>query len=284
MTLPPPPDALTPAEIAEKTVATGQRKASLSTGKTLALAFLAGTYIAFGALFATTVGAGATGVLSYGLTRLLMGVAFCIGLILVILGGAELFTGNVLIAMAWASKKVSSLQLLRNWALVYLGNLAGSLVIALLIFWGRQYTFGSGAVGTLALSIAGSKTHLEPLQAFSLGILANLLVCLGVWLAYGGRTTADKVLGILFPVTAFVAAGLEHSIANMYFIPIGLFIKDFDPAFTAGVVASAGLNLDSLTWVNFFLVNLLPVTLGNIIGGAVMVGLAYWWIYIRKVQ
>jgi formate/nitrite transporter len=226
-------------------------------------------------MFASTTYAGASA-LPFGLARLLMGLAFCLGLILVVVAGAELFTGNNLIVMAWAGRKVSTGALLRNWVIVYLGNFVGSLGTAGLVYLSGQYTFGGGAVGETALKIAVAKSSLGFPQAVALGILCNGLVCLAVWLTYSARSTTDKILGILFPITAFVAAGFEHSIANMYFIPYGLFIKAFDPAFAA----AHKLDLTSLTWSAFLLKNLLPVTIGNIIGGAGLVAAMYWFIFL----
>ena len=168
-------------------------------------------------------------------SRLLSGLVFSVGLILVLVGGAELFTGNNLIVMAWASGKVSIWQLLRNWVIVYVGNFVGAISTAVLMFMTRQYTFGSNAVGITALKTAVAKSDLTFLQAIALGILCNALVCMAVWLTYSARSTVDKILAIIFPITAFVAAGFEHSIANMYFIPIGLLIKGFDPAFISAV-------------------------------------------------
>lgn len=218
-------------------------------------------------------------VLPFGITRLLSGIAFCLGLVLVVVGGAELFTGNALISMAWASGMVSTRQVLRNWSIVYTGNLIGALVTAVFLYFSRQYTFGGGAVGLTALEIARAKTDLGFMQAVVLGILCNALVCLAVWLCLGARSTADKILSIVFPISAFVAAGFEHSVANMYFIPLGLLIKT-DTAFLTTISRSAA-DYASLTWTNFLLVNLLPVTLGNLIGGVVLVGLTYWFIYLR---
>jgi formate/nitrite transporter len=210
-------------------------------------------------------------------TRLLVGLVFCLGLILVVVGGAELFTGNNLIVMAWASGKVSTRNLLRNWVIVYLGNFVGSLGTALLVFWSKQHTFGGGAIGLAALNIANGKVHLGFVQALVLGILCNVLVCLAVWLTFSARSTIDKIIAIIFPIAAFVAAGFEHSIANMYFIPVGLLIKDFDPAFTA----ASKLDLSGLTWGAFLINNLLPVTIGNIIGGSLLVAAVYWAIFLR---
>jgi formate/nitrite transporter len=254
------------------------RKAGLATLNLFVLAVLAGAFVALGAIFSTTVAAGATGVLPYGVTRLLIGLSFCLGLILVIVGGAELFTGNNLIVMAWASGKVTTVALLRNWGVVYLGNFVGALGTALLVFASQQYTFGGGSVGVNALSIANTKVHFGFVQAIALGALCNALVCLAIWLTFSARSTGDKILAIIFPITTFVTAGFEHSIANMYFIPLALLIKMFDPIFTA----KSGLDLAALTWRTFLLNNLLPVTLGNIGGGVVLVAAVYWVVFLRR--
>jgi len=270
-------DAMLPQEMAEKAEATGVRKAGLSFLSLFALAVLAGAFIGLGAMFATTTAA-ASSTLPYGVARLLIGLVFCLGLILVVVGGAELFTGNNLIVMAWASHKISTWALLRNWVIVYIGNFVGSLGTAGLVFLAKQYTAGGGSVGEAALNIAVGKVNLGFVQALALGILCNTLVCLAIWLTFSARSVADKILAIIFPITAFVAAGFEHSIANMYFIPYALLIKTFDPAF----VAAKKIDLYNLTWGSFFLKNLLPVTLGNILGGAVLVAAMYWFIYLRK--
>ena len=272
-------DALMPQEMAEKAEAIGVRKAELAFWPLFALAMLAGAFIALGAMFSTTTAAGSA-VLPYGVARLLIGLTFCVGLILVVVAGAELFTGNNLIVMAWASRKVSTLALLRNWVIVYIGNFVGSLGTAVLVFLSKQYTFGSGGVGEYALKVAASKLHYGFIQAVALGILCNALVCLAVWLTFSARSTAGKILAILFPITAFVACSFEHSVANMYFVPYALFIKAFDPAFITGLADKAP-DLSTLTWGNFLLKNLLPVTIGNIIGGAGLVALMYWFVYLR---
>ncbi len=270
-------DALLPQEMAEKAETAGVRKAALSFLPLFALAILAGAFIGLGAMFATTTAA-ASSTLPYGVARLLIGLAFCLGLILVVVGGAELFTGNNLIVMAWASRKISTWALLRNWLVVYVGNFVGSLGTALLVFFGKQYAAGGGSVGEAALKIAVGKVNLGFVQALALGILCNCLVCLAVWLTFSARSVADKILAIIFPISGFVAAGFEHSVANMYFIPYTLLIKAFDPGF----VTAKAIDLSSLTWGAFFLKNLLPVTLGNIIGGAMLVAAMYWFIYLRK--
>jgi formate/nitrite transporter len=270
-------DALLPSEMAQRAETIGAAKAVMNAATMFALAVLAGAFISLGALFATTISAGSSGVLPFGVAKLLTGLVFCLGLILVVVGGAELFTGNNLIVMAWASGKVSTRALLRNWAIVYAGNFAGSIGTAVLVLLSKQYTFGGGAVGKTALSIATAKVQYGFVQAIALGILCNGLVCLAVWLTYSARSTTDKILAIIFPITAFVAAGFEHSVANMYFIPMGLFIKKFDATWAA----ASGVDLSSLTWEHFLVNNLLPVTIGNIIGGTVLVALIYWFVYLR---
>ncbi|HKY53612.1 MAG TPA: formate transporter FocA [Anaerolineales bacterium] len=277
-------DALLPPAMAAKAEQVGVNKANLETLNTFMLAVLAGAFIALGAVFATTVTAGASGILPYGVTKLLGGIVFCLGLILVVIAGAELFTGNNLIIMAWASGKVTTAQVLRNWMIVYAGNLAGSIGTALFMFLSGQYTFGAGAIGLNVLNLADAKANLGFVQAIVLGILCNALVCLAVWLTYSARTTTDKILAILFPITAFVAAGFEHSVANMYFIPIGLFVKGGASAEFWSQIGKTAADYGNLTWQAFLINNLLPVTIGNMIGGTVFVGVIYWRIYSRQSQ
>jgi formate transporter len=279
-------DALLPGAMAAKAEDLGTKKAALGLANMFALAILAGAFISLGAIFATTVLAGSS-TLPYGVARLLAGLAFTLGLILVVVGGSELFTGNNLIMMAFASGKVSLGGLLRNWVTVYIGNFVGSIATAIIMFYSKQYTFGTGSIGLTALGIGESKTSFEFVQAIALGIMCNALVCMAVWLCYSARTTTDKILAIIPPISAFVAAGFEHSIANMYFIPIALFIKNGAPASFWQLkaltdAAKTAASFPHLTWRNFFVANLLPVTIGNILGGAFMVGLVYWFIYLRK--
>jgi len=270
-------DALPPGDVAKKAESVGVTKAGMRPLDVFVLGVLAGAFIALGAAFATTVGAGGTD-LPYGVLRLLVGLAFTLGLILVVVAGAELFTGNNLIVMAWASRRVTTGRLLGNWGLVYAGNFVGAFATAVLVFLSKQYTFGGGQVGVTALSIASTKTSLGFGQAIVLGLLCNALVCLAVWLTYGAHTTADKILAIIPPIAAFVALGFEHSVANMYFIPVALLIKTNDSWMdtTPGVPDVSGL-----TWDSFLVDNLLPVTIGNVIGGAIMVGAVYWFVYLR---
>lgn len=286
-------DSLLPAEMATRAEYLGVRKAEMPAFTMFMLAILAGAFISLGAVFGTTLAAGGmlvtaadgsvafTTGLPFGVTRLLTGLAFCLGLILVVVGGAELFTGNNLIVMAWASGKVSTSSLLRNWGIVYAGNFVGAFATSVLMFFTRQYTFGSDSIGITALRIAVFKCSFEFWQAIALGILCNGLVCLAVWLTYSARTTLDKIAAIIFPITAFVAAGFEHSIANMYFIPIALLVKMFDPEYMARVGEQV-TGLDALTWQAFFVSNLIPVTIGNIIGGSVLVASIYWVVFLRS--
>lgn len=258
---PNPFDAVPPPKIAELIENVGVKKAHLPALKTVTLGVLAGAFIAFGGMFFTTVVTGSG--LGYGPTRMLGGLAFSLGLILVVIGGAELFTGNNLIVMAWADRKVRLSGLLRNWGLVFVGNFIGSIGSAYLMHWSGALGAGGGAVGETAIAIAEAKVALDPFQAFVRGVLCNTLVCLAVWLCFAAHTVPGKVLAIIFPIAAFVALGFEHSIANMYLITIGMLHG-------ASGVTIAG-----------FLGNLVPVTIGNVIGGGVLVALVYWIVYLR---
>ena len=261
-------DAYPPPEIAARVCQLGLAKVNTAVPTMVALAVLAGAFISLGALFYTvtiTVG-NESPALPFGVLRLVGGMTFSLGLILVVVGGAELFTGNNLIAMAWAARCVQTRQVVRNWVWVYLGNLLGAGGTAVLVLLAGVHTLGDGAVGETMVRIARGKVALDPLAAFARGILCNVLVCLAVWLCMGARTVADKVLAILFPISAFVACGFEHSVANMFFLPLGF-------ALTAGRSASFSI-LDALSYLAL-------VTLGNIIGGTVLVALVYWFIYLR---
>jgi formate transporter len=253
-------DAYSPREISRMIEKAGIAKAELATVPTLMLGLLGGAFISFGAMNFTLVMTGAAG-LGFGPSRLLGGLAFSLGLILVIVGGAELFTGNNLLAMAWAERRIGTGRLLRNWGLVYLANLAGALGTALLVHLSGVLALGDGAVLETAAAIARAKVDLDPVEAFFRGILCNTLVCLAVWLCFAAHEVAGKILAILFPISAFVALGFEHSIANMYLIPIAML--EGVPGVTAGGLVA----------------NLVPVTLGNIMGGSGFVALVYWLIY-----
>ena len=271
-------DAHPPAAMAEKAETVGVTKSKLDTLTTILLGILAGVFIGLGAMLATLVTTN-TG-LGFGLNKLLGGVAFCLGLILVVVAGAELFTGNTLIVMSWMSGRTSLARLLRNWGLVYFANLAGALSLVGLMFYTNQWTFNNYAVGANALLIANAKVNLSFVSALTRGILCNALVCLAIWLCFSARTVVDKILSILFPITAFVAAGFEHSIANMYFIPMGILLTGQPAVLQAAGVTAGGIA--NLTWRGFFIDNLVPVTIGNIIGGSILIGAVYWLAYLRR--
>lgn len=275
-------DPLLPPEMARRAEKIGIAKANLDSLSLLTLAVLAGAFIALGAVFMTTTLTGsAEQQLPYGVTRLLGGVVFALGLILVVIGGAELFTGNNLMVMAWASRRISSIALLRAWTFAYAGNFVGATGAAVLVFLAGHYGFGQGAVGETSLRIAQAKMTLGFAEAFFLGILCNILVCLAVWLSYSAHTVTGKVLVIVPPVAAFVAAGFEHSIANMYLIPAGLLIKWFaEPSFWQ-MISATPQDFSSLT-LEGAVRNLVPVTLGNIVGGGVFVAAVYWFVYLRR--
>jgi formate transporter len=274
-------DAIMPAAMAVRAEESGVKRASTDALTVLVLSVLGGAFISFGAVFATTVSAGGAD-LPYGIVRLLSALVFPVGLLLIVIGGAELFTGNNLVVMAWASRKVTMRDLLQNWAIVFVGNFVGAFAMAVLMFYTTQYTFGSGAVGLVALSTANAKTALSLVPALTLGIMCNALVCLAVWMSYSARTNIDRVVTVVPPIAAFVASGFEHCIANIYFIPIGLFIKQGAPRSFWAAIGKTPADFPTLTWQNFFVGNLLPVTIGNVIGGAIMVAAVYWFVYLRK--
>ncbi len=261
-------DAYSPREIAEKVQLVGVNKARLPFLQTAMLGVLAGGFIGLGALFFALVASDAS--LGFAATRVLGGLVFSLGLILVSVGGAELFTGNNLMVMAWADRKITTAELLRNWVIVYAANAVGAVGLALVVYLSNHAAMNGGALGAAYVKIAAAKAALPFAEAFFKGVLCNLLVCLAVWLAMAGHTVVDKILGIVFPIAAFVAAGFEHSVANMYFIPLGLMLAKL-----GAVPAPAHLG-----WAGF-VSNLVPVTLGNIVGGSVMVALVYYIVYRR---
>lgn len=275
-------DMWLPPEMAQKAEELGVSKASMGWRNMLLLSILAGAFIALGAVFATTVTAGASGNIPYGIIKLAGGIVFCLGLILVVTAGAELFTGNNLIIIALASRKINIKQLLRNWSIVFAGNFIGSLLTALFLLVTRQYLNGKGVIGLNILEIAQAKCSLGFFQAIALGMMCNALVCLAIWICFSARTMTDKVMAIIFPISAFVASGFEHSVANMYFIPMGLLVKTSAPLNFWDNIGKTAADFSNITLSNFLLVNLLPVTIGNIIGGSILIGLVYWFIYIRK--
>lgn len=274
-------DGLLPPEIAAKAEEVGAAKARMPLAPTFLLSILAGAFVAMGAMFCTVLTTGSAE-LPYGVARLLGGLAFSLGLILVIVAGAELFTGNNLLVMAWAGRRASTGLVLRNWAVVYVGNFVGAVLTALIMLLTESHTSSDGELGLNALNIAHAKCQIAFLPALTRGIYCNALVCLAVWLAMSCRSTGDRILAIVFPITAFVAASFEHSVANMYFVPMGLFLVQFaTPDFWQAVGVSPD-SFPDLTWPRFLLGNLLPVTLGNIVGGGFFVGAIYWAVYCRR--
>jgi formate/nitrite transporter len=268
-----------PAEIKEAVEKVGVKKANFSFLTSFMLAIVAGGGVGLGALYYTIVASDAD--LSFATVRVVGGLVFSLGLTLVIVGGAELFTGNALIVMAWASRKVRSASVARNWAIVYAGNFVGALATAGVMFVSGQYTFGQGSVGLAALTIGNAKAGLDFVPAVVLGVMCNALVCLAVWLAFSARTTTDRILAIVPPIAAFVAIGFEHSVANMYFIPEAIAIRTWAPAGFWATIDRAPADFSNLTVESFLFRNLLPVTIGNVIGGAVLVGVVYWFVYLR---
>ncbi|MDD2871508.1 MAG: formate/nitrite transporter family protein [Candidatus Gracilibacteria bacterium] len=260
-------------ETFEKMVDIGEKKANKYIWDVLILGFMAGAYIGFGGQVATVVATGTTAILGYGMTKLLMGAVFSIALMLVIIDGAELFTGNHLMIQARMKGRILWGAMLKNWAWVYFANFVGAVFVAVLIYYAGLWSFADNHLGEMALKIANEKVNLSFMQAFIRGILANWLVCLAVYIAISSKDIVGKIFGIFFPVMTFVACGFEHSIANMFFIPMGIFIEN-QPA----IVASSGLDVSNLTWYHMFYTNLLPVTIGNIIGGALFVGFLYYMV------
>jgi len=268
----------TPATVADtlsRTVCV--KKTNESVLRLSVLGILAGVYIGFGAQLATMVTHDLAGFLGVGMAKFMSGAVFSVGLMLVVIAGAELFTGNNLIFLSLLDRQVGTLKLLRNWGIVYFANLAGSLLLVALMYWSGLWKTNNAAVGIAALKIADAKVNLSFLEAFARGILCNWLVCLAVWMAVSARDVVGKIFAIFFPIMAFVASGFEHSIANMYFIPMGLSLK-WD------VIAAAGLTdtFTNLTVGGMIVRNLIPVTIGNILGGAFFVSTLYWIVYIRK--
>jgi len=269
-------DCKTPANIADtlsRTVCVQKTNASIS--KLLILGILAGAYIGFGAVFATLVSSDLANYVGIGLAKLITGGVFSVGLMLVVIAGAELFTGNNLMLMSVLSKRVSLNKMLGKWTIVYIANLIGSVLLAYLIFKTDLWKGADFQTGIQALKIANAKVNLAFWPALFRGICCNWLVCLAVWMALASREISGRILAIFFPIMTFVALGFEHCVANMYFIPIGLFLKG------TGAAAASGLDLSNLTLNGFFVTNLIPVTLGNIIGGAFFVGCVYWMAYVK---
>ena len=270
---------LMPSEIAEFTVNAGIKKANLSVMNQFILGILAGAFIAFGAQAANMATHTITNV---SVAKFIGGLIFPVGLMLVLMAGAELFSGNCLMIMALAERKINLIQLLRSWIIVYLGNLAGGIIVACLISWSGQLNYTGGLLGGFTIKAAAGKINLSFMNAFVLGTLCNWVVCLAVWMSFGAKDGISKAALTFFPIWLFVASGFEHSVANMYYIPAGIIAK-CNPLYVAKALESGASQsaIDALNWCSMFTDNLLPVTLGNIIGGSCFVGMVYWFAYLR---
>lgn len=272
---------LSPNEIAEFTVEVGIKKASMKWWKQLVLGIMAGMFIALAGNAASIAGYGAQAV---GIGKMLSGALFGTGLIMVLLAGAELFTGNCLISMAVLEKKVKVMSMLRNWFFVYLGNMIGGIGYTFLMSLTTQQGMDGGKLAAYAINAAYGKCTIEFGPAVIMGIFCNVLVCIAVWVSYSSKDVVGKIVAMFFPIWIFVVSGYEHCIANMYFIPMGIFSKNND-AYVQAAMSQYGLTADQISqvnWQNFFVTNLIPVTIGNIIGGVVLVGVVYWVVYLNK--
>lgn len=275
---------LTPSEITEATIQTGIKKSKMTIVNMVLLGILAGAFIAFAAegsnmaafnLFAKPE--------TYGLGKVLAGAVFGTGLMLVLIAGGELFTGNTMILAGVLDKKVSIKGMLKNWFFVYIGNFIGSIFITYMMYKSGLFSSGENMLGGVTIKIAAYKVGLTFMQAFFLGIMCNWLVCLAVWMAYGAKDMTGKIFAIFFPIWLFITSGFEHSVANMYYIPAGIMAKDNkELADAAAVLGVTPEKLSHLNWDMFFTHNLIPVTLGNIVGGGIFVAAVYWFIYIRS--
>lgn len=262
-------DAFSPKEIAERVNNIGIAKVHLPFLSVAMLGILAGAFIGLGGLYFVLIKSDAA--LSFATGQVVGGLAFSLGLILVIVAGAELFTGNNLLAMAWAENKITTTQLLQNWGIVCLANFFGAAGLAVLVFLSGHTEMNNGAIAEQYIKIAEVKCSMPFWQALFKGVLCNVLVCMAVWMAFAGRSVIDKTVAIIFPISAFVAAGFEHCIANMYIIPLALLELSF---------GSTALTSETVSWLGF-LANLIPVIIGNLIGGSLLVGIVYHVIYRR---
>lgn len=273
-------DSLLPPQMAERAADIGVGKATKDPIKSFLLAISAGIHIGIAFVFYTIVTTGA-GDLPWGITRVLGGLAFSLGLILVVVTGGELFTSSVLTLVARASGKITWVTLIKNWATVYVGNLIGALLLVVCMLATKQYMFDNGQVGLNAMAISQHKMHHDFIQAIALGIMCNVLVCIAVWMTFSGRTLTDKIAVMILPVAMFVSSGFEHCIANMFQVPLAIGIKTFAPAEFWTMTGANPADYIDLNMMDFLTNNLLPVTLGNIIGGGIFVGMWYWLIYLR---
>ncbi|MCF6158948.1 MAG: formate/nitrite transporter family protein [wastewater metagenome] len=276
-------DAYSPSKIATRIGNITIQKVKLSYSSVFLLGALAGIYLGFGAQFSTLVISDST--LHYGFTSLIEGIVYSLGFMLAVIGGAEVFTGNCLGIIGFADKKVTLYELLTNWIVIYIGNLVGSLIMVCWMYETHQWEFFNNMVGAKALLIAHKKVNLSFKTAFTCGVLCNALICLAVWLCFNGRSTSDKIISIVFPIGGFVTSGFEQCVSNMYFIPMGVILRrNSSVVETAEKMTGRILDLSQLTWKGFFINNLLPVTLGNIVGGVILIGIVFWFIYLRQKQ
>ncbi len=273
-------DAYSPPQIAARLDAVAGVKAKDSAVNTFLLGVNAGAFIAMGAQFATLVVCDSG--LHGGLTAVVGAIVFCLGLILVVVGGAELFTGNCLIFIGYIEKRITTKRIFDHWTISLIGNFVGSLLIVFFVYKAQQFSFYDYMVGGKALLIANKKVNLTFTNAFSKAVLCNAMVCMAVWVCFSARNVADKIMTLVFPIAGFVASGFEHLVANMYFIPMGIVLKS-KPEVVAAAEKMAGktLDLSNLTWKGFFVINQFPVFLGNVFGGVVLAGVAFWFIYLR---
>lgn len=273
-------DAYSPPQIATRIETVAMVKAKYSTSQTFWMGVNAGVFIALGAQFATLVISDST--LHLGLTKIIAGIVFSLGLILVVVGGAELFTGNCLIIIGYVDKKITTREVFNNWSIAFTGNLIGSLMAVFWMYQSHQWEFFNDMVGAKALLIANKKVNLSFEAAFARGVLCNSMVCLAVWLCFSARNVTDKIISLTFPVAGFIASGFEHCVANMYFIPMGIVLKNKPEVVSAAQkMAGKTLNLSQLTWKGFIVNNQFPVIIGNVVGGVLLVGIMFWLIYLR---
>ncbi|PJE78650.1 putative formate transporter 1 [invertebrate metagenome] len=277
-------EARTPLAMAQMAESIAVAKADKAVYKTFILAVMGGVFIAMAGIFYTVVATGSHGpsALPYGMTKLIGGIAFSVGLILVVLCGAELFTSSTLISIPCASGKVRWGVMFRNWVIVYLGNGVGSLIMVAMILYTGQWHDAHGAIGESAMSIANAKMGHSFGQVMVLGILCNIMVCVSVWASYAARSASGKILAIILPVAVFIASGFEHSVANMYLLPVGWFVHNFADASFWQSVGRVPADFSHITGYNLFMNNLIPATIGNVIGGAVLVGMANWLVFLKK--
>lgn len=266
-----------PAEIAKNYVAIGKGKVNTPIPKMLVLAIMAGAFIGLGGVGATTA---AVSIPAASVGKLVGACIFPGGLTMVLMAGSELFTGNCMLSIPLLEKEITVGGMLKNWIVVYFGNMIGGFLVAAGMVYSNQFGLFDNGVAVSAMSIAAGKCVLPFMEAFLKGIFCNFLVCLAVWVAFAAKDVAGKVIGLFFPIMIFVVCGFEHSVANMYYIGAGLFAKNV-PEY-AKAAADAGVNMDVVTWGNFLGTNLVPVTLGNIVGGSICVGVVYWFLYLRK--